>query len=64
MGLDYATAWGVFNNIRWGIVMVPVNALQASASTFVGHAWGAWRKGVGVEIRKPRAERGDVLSRS
>lgn len=24
MGSDYATAWGVFNTIRWGIVMVPV----------------------------------------
>ncbi|KAF7903011.1 hypothetical protein EAF00_002913 [Botryotinia globosa] len=61
MGLDYATAWGVFNNIRWGIVMVPVNALQASTSTFVGHAWGAWRKSVGIETRKPRAERADVI---
>lgn len=63
MGADYATAWGVFNNIRWGIVMVPVNALQASTSTFVGHAWGAWRKSVGIEARKPTAERGDILSR-
>ena len=24
MGEDYATAWGVFNTIRWGLVMVPV----------------------------------------
>ncbi|CAD6442301.1 ef5e2bb7-7712-4fb4-a6a4-31740678cc70 [Sclerotinia trifoliorum] len=61
MGLDYATAWGVFNNIRWGVVMVPVNALEASTSTFVGHAWGAWRKRVGAEVKRPRAERRDIL---
>lgn len=63
MGLDYATAWGVFNNIRWGIVMVPVNALEASTSTFVGHAWGAWRKGVGTDTRKPKASKQDILSK-
>ncbi|KAB8304146.1 hypothetical protein EYC80_003566 [Monilinia laxa] len=61
MGLDYATAWGVFNNIRWGIVMVPVNALEASTSAFVGHAWGAWRKDAGIETRKPKAKRSDIL---
>ncbi|ESZ93119.1 hypothetical protein SBOR_6491 [Sclerotinia borealis F-4128] len=61
MGLDYATAWGIFNNIRWGIIMVPVNALEASTSTFVGHAWGAWRKRVGLETKKPKAEREDIL---
>ncbi|KFZ02502.1 hypothetical protein V500_00168 [Pseudogymnoascus sp. VKM F-4518 (FW-2643)] len=38
MGSDYATAWGVFNTIRWGMVMVPVQALEASALAFVGHA--------------------------
>ncbi|KAK2793717.1 hypothetical protein FQN52_000669 [Onygenales sp. PD_12] len=27
MGSDYATAWGVFNTIRWGLVMVPVQDL-------------------------------------
>ncbi|KAI8804524.1 hypothetical protein BJ742DRAFT_776000 [Cladochytrium replicatum] len=31
LGRDYATAWGVFNKIRWGIVMVPVNTLEATA---------------------------------
>lgn len=35
MGNTYATAWGVFNTIRWGLVMVPVQALEASAVTFV-----------------------------
>ncbi|KXS20257.1 hypothetical protein M427DRAFT_405693 [Gonapodya prolifera JEL478] len=39
----YATAWGVFNTIRWGIVMVPSNALEASSSTFVGHAWSTFQ---------------------
>ncbi|KAK4543227.1 hypothetical protein LTR36_005777 [Oleoguttula mirabilis] len=55
MGSDYATAWGVFNTIRWGLVMVPVQALEATSLTFVGHAWGAWRKLVGLENRRPTA---------
>ncbi|KAH9825925.1 hypothetical protein Tdes44962_MAKER03848 [Teratosphaeria destructans] len=29
MRSDYATAWGVFDTIRWGLVMVPVQALDA-----------------------------------
>ncbi|EGZ69490.1 hypothetical protein NEUTE2DRAFT_94723 [Neurospora tetrasperma FGSC 2509] len=44
LGADYATAWGVFNTIRWGLVMVPVQALETSALTFVGHQWGVWKK--------------------
>lgn len=44
MGSDYATAWGVFNTIRWGLVMVPVQALEATTLTFVGHNWGTWRR--------------------
>lgn len=44
MGSNYATAWGVFNTIRWGLVMVPVQALEASSLTFVGHAWGTFRR--------------------
>lgn len=28
MGSTYATAWGVFNTIRWGLIMVPVQALE------------------------------------
>lgn len=43
LGRDYATAWGIFNTIRWGIVMVPVNALEAASGTFGGHAWNDWR---------------------
>jgi len=43
LGSDYATAWGVFNTIRWGLVMVPVASLEATASTFVGHEWNLWR---------------------
>ncbi|KAL8284029.1 hypothetical protein RQP46_005142 [Phenoliferia psychrophenolica] len=42
MGQDYATAWGVFNTIRWGLIMVPVQALEATANAFVGHQWGAY----------------------
>lgn len=55
LGSDYATAWGVFNTIRWGLVMVPVQALEATSLAFVGHAWGAWRREVGVVVRRPRA---------
>lgn len=40
MSEDYATAWGVFTTIRWGLVMVPVQALEATSLTFVGHSWG------------------------
>ncbi|KAK5958775.1 hypothetical protein OHC33_000618 [Knufia fluminis] len=43
LGADYATAWGVFNTIRWGLVMVPVQTLEASALAFVGHRWGQFR---------------------
>ncbi|MCJ1244562.1 hypothetical protein MMC30_001760 [Trapelia coarctata] len=61
MGSDYATAWGVFNTIRWGIVMVPVQALQASTLTFVGHAWGRWRAQVGPDTKKAKASKGDLI---
>lgn len=61
MGLTYATAWGVFNTIRWGLVMVPVQSLEASASTFIGHRWGWWRKRVGLGNLKARATRKDLL---
>lgn len=40
LGSDYATAWGVFSTIRWGLVMVPVSALEATTLTFIGHSWG------------------------
>lgn len=56
LGNDYTNAWNVFNTIRWGLVMVPVNALEATSSTFVGHAWGAFK----ARSRK-RATNGDLL---
>ncbi|TVY45942.1 hypothetical protein LOCC1_G002756 [Lachnellula occidentalis] len=49
---DYATAWGVFNTIRGGILMVPLQALEASTLTFIGHKWGRWRKFKGSEDSK------------
>ena len=61
LGENYATAWGVFNTIRWGLVMVPVQALEASTLTFVGHNWGQWRARVGVEIRRPKASKANLL---
>ncbi len=60
MGADYATAWGVFNTIRWGIVMVPVQTLEATALAFVGHAWGRWRQEVGGQRRKAKANRDQI----
>lgn len=66
MGESYGTAWGVFNPVRWGLVMVPVQAPRVSALTFVGHNWGRWRARVGVNLRRVRASKrevtGNVLS--
>ncbi|CAG8400547.1 unnamed protein product [Penicillium salamii] len=59
LGSDYATSWGVFNTIRWGLIMVPVQALEASTLTFVGHNWGAYRAGKSSE--QPRASRREIL---
>jgi Na+-driven multidrug efflux pump len=42
-GSDYATVRGVFSTIRWGLIMVPVMALEATTLTFVGHSWGSLR---------------------
>ena len=61
LGSNYATAWGVFNTIRWGLVMVPVQALEATSLTFVGHAWGAWRRAMGMHDGKPTATRRHLL---
>ncbi|KAI9757377.1 MAG: hypothetical protein M4579_003491 [Chaenotheca gracillima] len=62
MGSDYATAWGVFNTIRWGLVMVPVQALEATSLTFIGHAWGRWRRtAITSENRRPKASRSELL---
>jgi hypothetical protein len=57
LGSDYATAWGVFSTIRWGLIMVPVSALEATTLTFVGHSWGAFRANVRTisQSTKPQA---------
>ncbi|KAJ4268977.1 hypothetical protein NW762_003048 [Fusarium torreyae] len=55
LGAVYATAWGVFNTIRWGLIMVPVQALEATALQFIGHNWGDWRRRMDVTTRKPKA---------
>lgn len=56
LGSDYATAWGVFSTIRWGLIMVPVMALEATTLTFVGHSWGNIRASLQTvtESIKPR----------
>ncbi|KAH8710287.1 hypothetical protein GQ44DRAFT_714427 [Phaeosphaeriaceae sp. PMI808] len=48
LGSDYATAWGVFSTICWGLIMVPVQALEATTSAFIGHSWGAFRKSLNI----------------
>ena len=53
LGSTYATAWGIFNTIRWGLVMVPVQSLEATSLAFVGHRWGAWRRDIGIATRRP-----------
>lgn len=64
LGESYSTAWGVFNTIRWGLVMVPVQALEASTLAFVGHNWGQWRGRIGAGLTKAKASRRDIISRS
>ncbi|OQD93116.1 hypothetical protein PENSOL_c035G05025 [Penicillium solitum] len=59
LGSDYATSWGVFNTIRWGLVMVPVQALEASTLAFVGHNWGQFRAQSGTAY--PEATRKDII---
>jgi len=61
LGSDYATAWGVFNTIRWGLVMVPVQSLEATSLAFIGHAWGTWRKQINTTNLKPKASRRDLF---
>ncbi|KAI0841407.1 hypothetical protein F5Y06DRAFT_261453 [Hypoxylon sp. FL0890] len=53
LGSTYATAWGIFNTIRWGLVMVPVQSLEATSLTFIGHRWGSWRRHIGKTTRRP-----------
>jgi Na+-driven multidrug efflux pump len=63
LGQDYATTWGVFNTIRWGLIMVPVQALEASTLTWIGHCWGRWRSEVGVSRVNPTASWSDIKSK-
>ncbi|KAJ5288735.1 hypothetical protein N7478_001765 [Penicillium angulare] len=60
LGETYATAWGIFTTIRWGLIMVPVQALEASTLAFVGHNWGRFR--ADREAQYPKASRAEILS--
>ncbi|KAL6867828.1 hypothetical protein J3F83DRAFT_738192 [Trichoderma novae-zelandiae] len=62
LGSVYATAWGVFNTIRWGLVMVPVQALEATSLQFIGHKWGQWRQLIGPSNRRPKASWRELLN--
>ena len=61
LGSTYATAWGVFNTIRWGLIMVSVQALEATSLQFIGHEWGYFRERIGIHTRRPRATWRDIL---
>lgn len=61
MGSEYATAWGIFNTIRWGLIMVPVQALEATSLAFIGHNWGRWRQNIGIDIRRAKTDRRTIF---
>lgn len=61
LGTTYATAWGVFVTMRWGLLMVPTFALEATTLAFVGHAWGRWRfTGDEASLDRPRMTKRDL----
>lgn len=60
LGLNYTTAWSIFTTIRWGLVMVPVQTMEATSLAFIGHAWGKWRGKLGQDVRKPKPNWKDV----
>nr|KMM64989.1 hypothetical protein CPAG_01341 [Coccidioides posadasii RMSCC 3488] len=41
--------------------MVPVQALETTSLTFTSHAWGKWRKTIGVESRRTKCSQEDLL---
>ena len=43
--------------------MVPVQALEASTLTFVGHNWGRWRAHVGRGVERAKATMKDVAGK-
>lgn len=55
LGNTYATSWGVFVTMRWGMLMVPIFSLEAATLAFVGHNWGRWRRDVGPNNLTPKA---------
>lgn len=63
LGRTYATAWGICNTIRWGLVMVPVQALEATTLTFIGHRWGMWRKSIAMDHQLNTTTRSTTAAR-
>lgn len=61
MGSNYATAWGVFNTIRWGLVMVPVQTAEASSLAFTGRRWAAFRSTEGRQQLRPTANKQQLI---
>lgn len=59
LGDLYATAWGIFTTIRWGLVMIPVQTLETSTLAFVGHTWGHFR--ATQQIEYPQATRAEIF---
>ena len=48
-----------FKSIRWGLIMVPVQAPEASTLAFMGHRWGRWRALIGSNSQRPKVWRHD-----
>lgn len=44
--------------------MVPVQALEATSCTFIGHSWGYWRARAGLNNRRPKASWRDIIGQS
>jgi hypothetical protein len=43
----------MFNTIRWGLVIIPIQALEVTTLAFVSHQWGNWRHKIGITQRRP-----------
>lgn len=47
-GKQLCHSLGIFSTISWGLVMVPVQALEATTLTFIGHSWSIFRRMLGT----------------
>lgn len=62
MGTTYATAWGLFNTIRWGLIMVPVIALEATSNAHTGHRWHSVQSVISIRLPTAASDPGSENS--